>query len=242
MYYFVILPETPLEQAEYQKGDVVEDPGRIYYTLTAALIYCGWTPGEIIPFEHIYEVTDIKTRANAYCAEWVTAKECKIVGEVPEQVWAERFACECASLYERFKTVLSLFEGHNAGLANSGKFNAGDFNGGDFNTGDFNIGCCNSGDFNAGNNHTGVFNTALNDGEILMFNYPSDWTIVDWRASHERRILHDIILNEYIRDIPRQKSWDCLPYRDKESIMSLPNFDPDIFYKCTGIKVNPDDV
>jgi hypothetical protein len=53
--------------------------------------------------------------------------------------------------------------------------------------------------------------------------------------------MHDIILNEYIRGLPRQKGWNCLPYRDKEAIMSLPNFDPDIFYKCTGIKVNPDD-
>ena len=32
--------------------------------------------------------------------------------------------------------------------------------------------------------------------------------------------------------------WDSLSKESKEIIKALPNFDPDIFYQCTGIKVD----
>ena len=32
--------------------------------------------------------------------------------------------------------------------------------------------------------------------------------------------------------------WNGLSDEDKEIIRSIPNFDPDIFYQCTGIKVD----
>jgi hypothetical protein len=34
-----------------------------------------------------------------------------------------------------------------------------------------------------------------------------------------------------------QMWWDGLAERDRNIIRSIPNFDPDIFYECTGIKV-----
>jgi hypothetical protein len=35
----------------------------------------------------------------------------------------------------------------------------------------------------------------------------------------------------------RQEWWDGLPEEDKTEVMALPNFDADVFYECTGIKV-----
>lgn len=34
-----------------------------------------------------------------------------------------------------------------------------------------------------------------------------------------------------------QKEWEQVEKEDKEFIMALPNFDADIFYQCTGIRV-----
>ena len=34
-----------------------------------------------------------------------------------------------------------------------------------------------------------------------------------------------------------QSWWDGLSSNDKETVMSIPNFDADIFFECTGIRV-----
>ncbi len=34
-----------------------------------------------------------------------------------------------------------------------------------------------------------------------------------------------------------QSWWDGLSSNDKEAVMSIPNFDADIFFECTGIRV-----
>jgi hypothetical protein len=39
------------------------------------------------------------------------------------------------------------------------------------------------------------------------------------------------------REGNRQRWWDRLTDSDKKEVMSLPNFDADIFFECTGIKV-----
>ena len=99
-----------------------------------------------------------------------------------------------------------------------------------------------------------------------MFNKSSDWTIKDWWASKARRIL-DGMPKKAIRWIrwsemtDEEKSgnpdceaeggylkildqpgnvqawWDNLHDYEKKEILALPNFDADIFEKCTGIKV-----
>ena len=38
----------------------------------------------------------------------------------------------------------------------------------------------------------------------------------------------------------RQAWWDGLSADDKQTVMSLPNFDANVFYECTGIKVKED--
>lgn len=39
----------------------------------------------------------------------------------------------------------------------------------------------------------------------------------------------------------RQTWWDGLSADDKQTVISLPNFDTDVFYECTGIRVKAED-
>ena len=40
-----------------------------------------------------------------------------------------------------------------------------------------------------------------------------------------------------ISDTDKQEWWYSLKSKERECVKALPNFDADIFYKCTGIKV-----
>ena len=102
---------------------------------------------------------------------------------------------------------------------------------------------------------------------VMMFNKPSDWTYRMWFESEARHLLNQIpkdvvawinseeMTNEekaahpehettggYLKELDEsdraQIWWDNLDDESKEIIKSLPNFDPDIFYQCTGIKVD----
>ena len=100
-----------------------------------------------------------------------------------------------------------------------------------------------------------------------MFDQESEWTMDDWLNSQARYIMSccpytysDFVLKAdmtpeeiekhpecetiggYVKvfritDEDKQKWWDGLDGEDKTSVMSLPNFDKDKFYKCTGIKI-----
>lgn len=120
----------------------------------------------------------------------------------------------------------------NAGDCNYGSCNSGSYNNGDRNSGDWNFGCNNSGDYNSGNWNSGCFNT-LESPTISMFNKPSDWTSTDWRVSVARKIM----LTLHIELGNGQSHWDNLSEENKTIVMSLPNFDADIFEECTGIRV-----
>lgn len=120
----------------------------------------------------------------------------------------------------------------NSGNRNAGDSNAGYSNTGDWNTGNWNAGDWNAGDFNTGNWSAGCFNTHR-DPKIKMFNKSSSWTIYDWMRSDAW-----IIISSLFRTAAsRQAGWDKLSKEDKATVMSLPNFDADIFYECTGIRV-----
>ena len=129
-----------------------------------------------------------------------------------------------------------------------------------------NSGNRNSGDWNSGNRNSGAFNTKTNPF-IKMFDQESEWTMDDWLNSQARYIMSccpytysDFVnksdmtpeeiekhpecetIGGYVKvfriaDEDKQKWWDELNEEDKTSVMSLPNFDKDKFYKCTGIKV-----
>ena len=151
----------------------------------------------------------------------------------------------------------------NSGDWNSGNRNSGNCNSGDWNSGDWNSGNCNSGDWNNTSFSSGVFNTE--EGKILMFNKPSDWTYGDWLNSKASYLLNQIkhellewVWSENMTDAEKeqhpehtttggylkildeskcaQKWWDALSDQDKEIIYSLPNFDLKIFEEVTGIK------
>lgn len=152
----------------------------------------------------------------------------------------------------------------NSGDYNSGSWNSGNDNSGDYNSGNWNSGVRNSGDWNKTCFSNGCFNTEL--PRIFLFNKPSDWTYQDWLDSDARYILmycpSNILawvlddnmtdkekeqhpeysvtggfLNNIEVEGERQEWWDSLTKEEKDIVMSLPNFDKDIFKEITGIDV-----
>ena len=132
-------------------------------------------------------------------------------------------------------------------------------------TGICNTGDCNTGDWNKSSFNTGCFMTE--EQKISMFNKPSDWSYRDWLNSDARYLLNQIPKNVvewvYSEDMTDEEKaehpthettggylkvldesdcsqlwWGSLSDRQKDIIKALPNFDPEIFEKCTGIKVD----
>ena len=152
----------------------------------------------------------------------------------------------------------------NTGNRNTGNRNTGDWNTGNRNTGDCNTGDWNTGDWNLSSFNTGCFMTE--EQPIMMFNKPSDWTFRKWLESDARWLLNHIPKNvttwvyacdmtdQEKADHPEHKTtggylktldeadaaqtwWDGLDQCKRDIIQDLPNFDADIFFKCTGINV-----
>ena len=156
----------------------------------------------------------------------------------------------------------------NTGDWNTGDWNTGNRNTGDCNTGDWNTGDWNTGDWNLSSFNTGCFMTE--EQKIMLFNKPTDWTYRDWINSDARYALDHIPKNVvewvssydmtdeekekyptyettggYLKVLDESESaqiwWDGLTDGSKDIIKSLPNFDAEIFRKCTGIKVESED-
>ena len=126
-----------------------------------------------------------------------------------------------------------------------------------------NIGNNNVGDWNKSSLNVGCFNTE--EQKITFFNKPSDWTYRMWFESRARSLLNQIsiIRWSYLWEMTdeeknecteseaaevaggyltkafsdNQEWWNELSDKDKEIIKDLPNFDPDVFFECTGIRV-----
>ena len=155
----------------------------------------------------------------------------------------------------------------NSGNWNSGDWNSGDRNSGNWNSGDWNSGDWNSGDWNAASFSNGCFNTAST--KIYMFNKPTDWTLGHWLNCHARYLLNQIedcpleyvylsnmtdeekaahpeaettrgYLKERTTADNARKWWAGLSADDRNVILSLPNFDAEIFKEITGIDVSKD--
>ena len=153
----------------------------------------------------------------------------------------------------------------NTGNCNTGDCNTGNWNTGDCNTGICNTGDWNTGDWNKSSFNTGCFNTE--EQKIILFNKPSNMTYREWMDSDAKYLLNQIPKNVvewvseedmtdeekaayptyettggYLKVLDESKCgqlwWNGLSDCDKQIIKSIPNFDPDIFYECTGIKVN----
>lgn len=153
----------------------------------------------------------------------------------------------------------------NTGDSNIGDENTGDSNIGNENTGKRNIGDSNTGDWNKSSFNTGCFN--VKEHKIMLFDKPSDMTYQNWLDSKASELLRQIpksavewvstddmtdeekvahstykTTGGYLKELDKseccQMWWDSLDIDDKEIIKAIPNFDPDIFYECTGIKVD----
>ena len=153
----------------------------------------------------------------------------------------------------------------NTGNRNTGDWNTGDCNTGNCNTGDWNTGNRNTGDWNKSSFNTGCFNTE--EQKILLFNKPSDMTYRDWYESDARWLLNQIpkdvvewiwsdnMTDEEKEQHPEYKTtdgylkvldesecgqiwWGSLSDRQKNIIKAIPNFDAEIFFQCTGVRVD----
>ena len=153
----------------------------------------------------------------------------------------------------------------NTGDWNTGDWNTGDWNTGNWNTGDWNTGNRNTGDWNKSSFNTGCFNTV--EQKIMLFNKPSDMTYRDWYESDARWLLNqipkDVVEWIYSEDMTDEEKaehlthettggylkvldesecgqlwWGSLSDRQKNIIKAIPNFDAEIFFQCTGIRVD----
>ena len=153
----------------------------------------------------------------------------------------------------------------NTGDCNTGNRNTGDCNTGNRNTGNRNTGNRNTGDWNKSSFNTGCFNTE--EQKIMLFNKPSDMTYREWIDSDARYLLNqipkDVVELVYEEDMTDEEKaahptyettggylkvldesecgqlwWGSLSDRRKEIIKAIPNFDAEIFFQCTGVRVD----
>ena len=150
-------------------------------------------------------------------------------------------------------------------IVNTGKGCTGLENTGNRNTGDRNTGDWNTGDWNTASYNTGCFNTE--EQKIMLFNKLSNMTYREWIDSDARCLLNQIpkdvvewVYEEYMTDEEKaehlthettggylkvldesecgQLWWGSLSDRQKNIIKAIPNFDAEIFFQCTGIRVD----
>lgn len=148
---------------------------------------------------------------------------------------------------------------YNVGSNNVGSFNVGNNNIGSHNVGFLNVGSWNTGDYNTGDWNTGFFNT--DTPTVRMFNKdtgltPADiaiphflqftlskWTTPDDATDEERCECRNEIerFNKFIRLMSYKDAfryaWDNASEAERKQVERLPNFDADIFYEISGIRV-----
>nr|DAU46405.1 MAG TPA: pentapeptide repeat protein [Caudoviricetes sp.] len=154
---------------------------------------------------------------------------------------------------------------YNTGIHNVGSYNTGIHNVGRCNTGDYNAGDYNTGDFNIGRYNVGCFNTK--EKKIMLFDKPSNMTFCEWMGSEARYLLNQMpkgvvewvyevdmtdeekeqhpsyeTTGGYLKVLDESECgqiwWGSLSDRQKNIIKAIPNFDAEIFFQCTGIRVD----
>jgi len=152
----------------------------------------------------------------------------------------------------------------NSGNRNSGSCNSGDYNSGNRNSGDRNSGSCNSGNYNTGNYNSGSHNTGdYNSGFFntesclgYLFNKPTiitpeirtklhllsvrprlSWVYSSDMTSEEKEKNPSYkTTGGFLRDL-RKTDYSTLTQDDKNFIKSLPNYDDEIFFQITGMRL-----
>ena len=148
----------------------------------------------------------------------------------------------------------------NSGNRNSGDQNSGDRNSGNQNSGNQNSGIRNSGDWNSGNWNSGSLNSNTPD-TIRIFNREikrSEWekaNIPDFFYFNLTTFVFEYAMTQeekeqnkrwenvggYLKTLDYKEAWQE-SYRkasqeDKDKVKKLPNFDADVFFEITGIRV-----
>ena len=139
--------------------------------------------------------------------------------------------------------------GWNTGYGNSGDWNTGHGNSGDWNTGYGNSGDRNSGIFCSTESTVRIFNKQTNlrwdqiDHPTLREFYLTKW-VPESEMTDEEKVANPTFFTTrgYLKEIPWEEAWatywEKSDKEEKDRILNLPNFDPDIFKEITGIDVN----
>ena len=149
----------------------------------------------------------------------------------------------------------------NSGTGNSGGRNSGYYNSGSRNSGYYNSGSRNSGDHNSGDYNSGFFNT--NEPKLRLFNRECEYTysefyrkfgncslnltLTKWiistdmtDAEKEAHPSHETT-GGYLKTFTYKEAWSNAwknaDDKQKRWFLRLPNFDADIFFQITGIRV-----
>ena len=146
---------------------------------------------------------------------------------------------------------------------NTGIDNTGYGNSGDWNSGDRNSGYGNSGYGNSTDRETGIFNSK--PGTIRMFNKPTEltWDKIDhpyfsefyltkWipesdMTDEEKKADPEFYVREgYLKTFTYEEAWANYwrdtNDEDRQRVLNLPNFDPEVFKEITGIDVDASDI
>ena len=150
----------------------------------------------------------------------------------------------------------------NTGDSNTGDSNTGNSNTGNSNTGDMNTGYSNTGNWNTGDRNTGFFCTET--PSPMFFDKPAGlgWAdaydlipFVDLPVGCKWVDTQDMTDDEKISNMSHQTTggflrvleksiqeafpiaWEKMDEETKQRFIDLPNFDPDKFFKCTGVDV-----
>ena len=155
----------------------------------------------------------------------------------------------------------------NTGDGNTGNRNTGNWNTGNWNTGNWNTGDGNTGDWNTGDGNTGFFSTitpkislfekptdmtypevlSIPGIQVLNQAYENNWWIYSDDMTYEEKAAHPEheTTGGYLKSIPFKDAcalmWKNLSDNDKRKVLEIPNFDADIFYRITGIRLGGQD-
>lgn len=149
---------------------------------------------------------------------------------------------------------------HNTGNHNTGHCNAGYYNTGHCNAGSRNSGSYNAGIFNSCDYSSGIF--CSKPEHIRIFNCDSGMTAEEFYESkyYEALMSSPFVLTEWVEYTEEEKDtdakrsvggylkkrtykeacanwWANMADENRSIIMSMPNFDSDVFFDITGIKV-----
>jgi len=148
----------------------------------------------------------------------------------------------------------------NSGNWNSGDRNSGNGNSGNWNSGDRNSGNGNSGNWNSGNGNSGIFNTdepfirmfnkqtklKRRDIDIPLFLYFDLTSFISYDyATEEERVKYKNEIETcggFLRTLSYKeafsRAWRNASDEERDKVKNLPNFDADIFFEISGIKVS----